>query len=364
MNSAAEFQRLLAGVRTVEAGNFAQRVALATIVRTHGSTFRRAGASMLVHEDGRVVCALSGGCPEQDIIKRARAAIASDRPEIARYNDESAGDLLFEAGCGGELDVLIEPLARPSDIQFFDVLAQLHAQRRSGFIATAYAQRGKALTPRPRRLIWHDAVAWSDFDDAQLSDAIMAIGAAMPASTRALVQSLDGAAGRFDILFEGVRPVHALIIVGANPIAAALANCAGQLSWKTVVVDQRELATKLPAETLFIRSSPATVLQNIPLDVHSSAVVMTFNVERDIEWLSALAQAPLAYLGAIGSRERAARMHATVTNRHTPLHAPAGLDVGSETPEEIALAVSAEILAVLNAREGLSLGKSAMTIHP
>src|SRR5437868_1969055 len=111
MNSASEFQRLLAGVREIEAENFAQRAALATIVRTHGSTFRRAGASMLVRED-RVVCSLSGGCPENDIIARAKKVIASNAADIARYNDESAGDVLFEAGCGGELDGMIEPLTQ------------------------------------------------------------------------------------------------------------------------------------------------------------------------------------------------------------------------------------------------------------
>ena len=108
----------------------------------------------------------------------------------------------------------------------------------------------------------------------------------------------------------------------------------------------------------------ATVLEKVPLDAHSSALVMTFNIERDCEWLDALARAPLAYLGAIGSRERAARMHAVVSRHGAHLHAPAGLDIGSETPEEIALAVSAEILAVLNRREGRSLAGTATPIHP
>src|SRR5438445_10678470 len=161
MNSASEFQRLLAGLRELEAADFAPRAALATIVRTQGSTFRRAGASMLVRED-RVVCSLSGGCPETDIIARAKKVMASDLPEIARYNDESAGDVLFEAGCGGELDVLIEPLAKAADAQFLGMLAQMHAQRRAGFMATVYASKNVALQPRPQRLIWSDSPVWSD----------------------------------------------------------------------------------------------------------------------------------------------------------------------------------------------------------
>jgi len=96
----------------------------------------------------------------------------------------------------------------------------------------------------------------------------------------------------------------------------------------------------------------------------SSALGATFNIERDCEWLDALARAPLAYLGAIGSRERAQRMRAVVDAHGAHLYAPAGLDIGSETPEEIALAVTAEILAVLNAREGGSLACTPKPIHP
>jgi xanthine/CO dehydrogenase XdhC/CoxF family maturation factor len=363
MNSASEFQRLLAGVRELEASDFAQRAALATIVRTHGSTFRRAGASMLVREDDRIVCSLSGGCPENDIITRARKVIANDLAEIARYNDESAGDVLFEAGCGGELDVLIEPLTTVADAQFLDILAQMHTQRRAGFMATVYALQDAPLSPRPQRLIWNDTLVWSDIGDAGLADAILATGTSA-LTQRAFAQRIDTAQGACDVLFESVRPTHALVIIGANPAALAIARGACALGWKTLLVDSRDPPPGLPPETYFIKATAATVLDKVPLDAHTSVLVMTFNIERDCEWLQALASAPLAYFGAIGSRERATRMHASVAHTGARLHAPAGLDIGSETPEEIAVAVTAEILAVLNAREGGSLGRSTRSIHP
>jgi len=308
------------------------------------------------------VCALAGGCPENDIVARARAVIAHDRAVIARYNDESAGDVLFEAGCGGELDVLIEPLARAGDILFVDMLAQMYAQRRAGFLATVYAANDMALT-RPQRLVWNGAVAWSDVDDSGLADAILAFGTTLPLQARPLAQRVNAARGNCEVLFESVCPPHALLLFGVNPVAVALAACAGALGWKVMLVDQRDLAAALPAKAYFVKSTPQTVLQNVPIDAFSSAVIMTFNVERDIAWLQALADLPLTYLGAIGSRERAARMHAAHAGARVHLHAPAGLDVGSDTPEEIALAVAAEILAVLNARAGGSLGASGTPIH-
>jgi len=363
MNSASEFQRLLAGVREIEAAGFAQRAALATIVRTHGSTFRRTGASMLVREDKRVVCSLAGGCPENDIIARARKVIDADAPELALYNDKSAGDVLLEAGCGGELDVLIEPLAQAMDLRFLDILAQMHTHRRAGFIAAVYALQNAPLRPRPQRLIWNGVLAWSDIGDAALADAIRAIGAAAP-TQRAWAQRIETAQGSCDVLFESVRPVHALVIVGSNPAALAMARGACALGWKTLLVDSRDPPPTLPAETYFIKATPAAVLDKVPLDAYTSALVMTFNIERDCEWLRALAPASLAYFGAIGSRERATRMHASVAHKGARLHAPAGLDIGSETPEEIAVAVIAEIIAVLNSRDGGSLGRSTRPIHP
>jgi len=362
MNSASEFQRLLAGVRELETADFAQRAALATIVRTQGSTFRRAGASMLVRED-RVVCSLSGGCPENDIIARAKKVIASDAAEIARYNDESAGDVLFEAGCGGELDVLIEPLTRSADTRFLDQLAQMHTQRTAGFMATVYACGSVALQPRPRRLIWNGSAAWSDIDDAALADAILATGTSAPRPC-AYSERIDTAEGPCDVLFESVRPAHALAIIGANAAAVAMARSACALGWKTLLIDSQEPPPGLPDAVYFIKAAPATILDKVSFDEHSSALVMTFNIERDCDWLDALARAPLAYLGAIGSRERAERMRAVVARHGAHLYAPAGLDIGAETPEEIALAVSAEILGVLNRREGRSLVGTATSIHP
>src|SRR5215475_11351302 len=129
MNIASDIQRLLGALRQAEAGASPTRAALATIVRTHGSTYRKPGASMLVLETGEVVCALAGGCPQRDIVERARAVIADSRARIASYNRESGLDVLIEMGCGGELEVLIESLAQTRDAQFLFALGECQERR-------------------------------------------------------------------------------------------------------------------------------------------------------------------------------------------------------------------------------------------
>src|SRR5581483_9272537 len=228
MNSPHEFARLLAAVRALEASRFSQPAALATITRTWGSTFRRAGTSMLVAGDGGVVCALSGGCPQRDIVLRAQGVIADRRSRLVRYNRESGLDVLIEMGCGGELEVLVEPLARPEDTRFLDAVAALHEARVPGVLATAFARDGDAL-PQPQRLVASERGEWNGVGDAPLAEAIRGALARVGAGARAEVRALTLPAGVTEVLFERLAPVHALTAVGINAASLALARIANGL---------------------------------------------------------------------------------------------------------------------------------------
>jgi xanthine dehydrogenase accessory factor len=119
----------------------------------------------------------------------------------------------------------------------------------------------------------------------------------------------------------------------------------------------------LAAGTRFVRAPAAVLRGTVTLDRRSAVVVMTHNLERDIDYLNALRDAPLGYLGGIGSRARAAKVMQATGLAPPRLRAPAGLDVGSETPEEIALAIAAEILAVTTGHKGGSLSDMDGPIH-
>lgn len=364
MNSAHELSTLIAALRDLH-GEAAPKAALATLTRTRGSTFRRAGTRMLVLGDGRVVCELSGGCPQRDIVARALEVIDSGEPKLVRYNAESGLDVLIEMGCGGELEVLIEPLLAMHNMDFIDTLARCLDLRRTLHMATLFVANGKTVLPR--RLVWNGhGVAYDGIGDAALVQAIMAHA---PASAwrRAGTASLPSAQGMAEVLLEAIAPPHALVVIGSSAAARALLPLASALGWRTTLVDYdpaRLRASDLPAGLHTACATPQQLMDAIALDSHSSVVVMTHNLEQDIAYLGALRHAPVAYIGALGSRERVARMRSSPALEGLHVHVPAGLDIGSETPEEIALAIAAEIMAVINDRSGGHLRDNDGAIHP
>ena len=361
MNSAHELNTLIAALRSLHRGE-SPKAAMATLTRTRGSTFRRPGTRMLVLGDGAVVCELSGGCPQRDIVARSLEVIASGSPRLVHYNAESALDVLIEMGCGGELEVFIEPLLTTHDTDFIDTLSRCLDERVRIQLATLFAIDDVATTTG--RLVWDEhGVLHDSLHDAALSQAIMHAPVTVH---RATTLSLPSSRGKADVLVEAISPPHALFVIGSSAAARALLPLANALGWQTTLVDSdpaRLQVPDLPAGLNRVCAAPANLPAALPLDAHSSVVVMTHNLEHDVAYLHALKDAPVAYIGALGSRDRVARMRSTPALAGLHLHAPAGLDIGSETPEEIALAIAAEIMAVINHRNGGSLRNNDGAIH-
>jgi xanthine/CO dehydrogenase XdhC/CoxF family maturation factor len=364
MNASQEFVQLFAAIRQLRSREKPEPAALATIVRTRGSTFRRAGASMLVHAGGEVTCALSGGCPQRDIVLRAQRVMASHRPELVPYNGSANFDVLMEMGCGGELEVLVEPLVQPADFGFLDAIAQLHDTRSHGLVATVYAHDGDALAPRPWRWIRGDHGHWTDIPDNALAERVHELAAHGGAAGRPAIERVACGRAHFDVLLAPWRPAPALVVIGHNEGSLALARLARVLGWRVTLVEHAASSPQRDDADVFIEAEPERLPQALRFDTHTAVVVMTHNFERDLAYVKALAPLSLAYLGVIGSRERAGRIHAAVTAAATPIHAPAGLDIGSETPQEIALSVAAEMMAALHARSGMRLSQVQGPIHP
>lgn len=367
MNTPQEFAALLAGLRALPASGDG---ALATLTRTSGSTFRRAGARMLVHADGRIVRGLSGGCPERDIVAHARAAMACGDARIVRYDREQNFDVMLEMGCGGELEVLIEPLRDAADWQFAEAV-DLHLQARdAAVLATVYARDGICLQPRPQRLLSARsgtlADAYDEIGDTPLRAALHARIAELPPRVRAVSERIDCDGYQYAVQFETLQPPFAAYLFGINATSLALADFLARLGWELTLIDPRAEATDgvaLPEGARVAALTPAGVATLTGLDARSFAVVMTHQLEQDIDYVAQLARQPLAYIGAIGARRRVARLTATLPALPPNLYAPAGIDIGAETPEEIALAIATEMLAIANGHEGGLLSRHQLPIH-
>ncbi len=272
--------------RVIEAIRATPRGIVVTVIRTSGSTYRRAGARAVISEEGRATGAISGGCLERDLAERIKPWLADMQPRIVTYDSTREDDLVFGLGlgCRGVLDLLIEP---------FDAT---HPPRLLDF-------RWKGREP----------VEWTT---------------TLP----------DG-----DALVEIIRPQRAMVVFGGGPDVAPVVDLARQIGWRADVVTTRD-----------------------PIDLgdYDAAVVMTHNYPRDVEILRTLLASRIAYIGLLGPRTRGDELLGELqASRDDRIFSPIGLDLGAETPEEIALSIVAEIHAVLNARSGRALRELDVPIH-
>jgi xanthine/CO dehydrogenase XdhC/CoxF family maturation factor/CTP:molybdopterin cytidylyltransferase MocA len=322
-----ELLRILDECRAAGGGD----CALATLVATKGSAYRRAGARLIVRRDRKTWGAISGGCIESDIIERALDVIVRGEATLVHFRPAD-DDLIvgLGSGCQGELAVFIEPF------------------------------------PESRRLPIHDHLSSAASDEALITT----YRALEPSSLGTSIGARsDGLAGAF------VQPIvsrPSLFIFGASPAAEPLLRLAKQLGWCVRIADHRPViaSDERFASADAIEIAPTEDLPSrFSYPSPSVAVVMTHHYLRDLELIRQLAPLPLAYLGLVGSRERAQRLIAEAASLGTAsdflasVRAPAGLDLGADEPSEIALSVVAEIEAVLRRTTAAPLRSRNGRIH-
>ena len=362
--SAHEFADLVASLDQLKSNGFAGGAALCTLVRTNGSVFRRAGTRMLVHGDGRVVRGISAGCQEADIVERAREVITAGEARLLRYDREHGYDALMDLGCGGEMEVLLEPLRSAKDLRFADAAAECLQTRTQGTLMTVFANEGRCM-PQPRRVLWSERLVLDELNNPRNADAVLSQALSGAASSSARLDEVSTSEGSMHVLVERLEAPIRLVLIGINTTTIALANMARGLGWKVLIIDHRDdtPVAAVPPGVDLLCANAAKLEKLLRFDSRTAVLVMTHNLERDLEYLHILRSQPLIYLGAVGSRTRAEKMRKAIGDTRTPLCAPAGLDIGSETPEEIALSIAAEIQGAVHGRNGKRLSNGAGPIH-
>jgi xanthine/CO dehydrogenase XdhC/CoxF family maturation factor len=316
-------------------------MALATIVATTGSTYRRAGARLLVLAEGDPIGNISGGCLEGDIARIGREVMAEGTPRIATFDLTADDDVVwgYGLGCNGSFEIFIEPT--------------------DGAIETANALR--------------QALAGSATCLATLltgphagSHRLETDGAAAAALRDATPRVAEEEGER--VFYEPMLPPLRLVICGAGHDAIPLVRQAAELGWHVTVADVRSaLLThdRFPGAAEFVDADPEGAAEVIGPDERTAVVLMSHNYLRDVAYLRSFVGAPLAYLGVMGPRGRTEQMLGEIgaADAMERLHAPAGLDIGAEGPEEVARAIVAEILAVIRGRRGGPLRDRTGPIH-
>lgn len=349
---------------------------LATLVRVRGSHYRRPGARMLIEGDGELTGILSGGCLEGDLAERGRAVLATGTPTLVRYDLSAAAEALwgFGLGCQGEVEVLLEAL----DANAADPLAphrEVVASRRPAALATVFAcdpadrfpVGSSCLFKDKAKACWVRGGRGCPAVPASLETALAcALGEGRSTAVDLELEADDGTVARASLLVEALRPPTRLLLGGTGRDAQPLARQAAALGWEVLVLDPRaraETAARFPEVPRVLAGPPRSALADLAADRWTVAVVMTHAYLDDLALLEALWPLELPYLALLGPaarRERlladlAARGLAPSATQRAALHGPAGLDLGAESPEEIAFAILAEAQAAIASRPATPL---------
>ena len=283
-----EIDRVIEAARAIMRDG--QRGVVVTLLRTSGSTYRRAGARAVIDESGIVRGLVSGGCIERDLAERMREWLVPFEPRVVRYDSTHDADIIFGSGlgCRGTLELLVEPFDA-------DHPPAIDAFRWNG----------------------REPVVWTTrFDDREL-------------------------------LVEVVRPSRAVAVFGGGGDVEPVLRIAEQLAWQA---------------SRFAASERA-----LDCSAFDAAVVMTHNFLHDVELLELLLPSAIPYIGVLGPKRRGAELVASLSDAARMhighLRTPIGLDLGGETPEEIALSIIAEIQSVLHGRDARALVGREAPIH-
>jgi len=350
--------------------------ALATIVSVEGSAYRRPGARMLVYADGRRFGSLSGGCLEADVAAHALQTLETREPTTVRYDpNHTNGDVIIETGCKGTIVILVEPMARPDAAHSLEFLSSVFRDRRPGMMATVFDVEGEIdARVGDRLMIGEDALSDGTLQHSPLAVTIQHEVAAREGIVRAGVVCCRHQAGTVQLLLESLLPPIALVLCGAGHDTVPLAKLATAMGWRVTVADSNSAALtaeRYPEVQNLLPVSPRCLTAHLALDRRTAAVIMTHRYAVDLEWFRELLPSPATYLGVLGPRRRWQQMQVDLTNagEHfaegdlARVHSPAGLDIGSETPEEIAMAIVAEIQTVMAGRDGGFLRNREVSIH-
>src|SRR5262245_4453264 len=328
-------------------------VAVATVIQAWGSAPRGAGAQMAVSERGGIASSVSGGCVESAVAETAADVLKTGTPRLLHFGVADADAWQVGLSCGGTIEVFVDKLDPEHHAR---VRTALEAERPAAEVTVV---RGPAEAVGRKVLVLDDGSAHGAVGAGLDAEAVTAGRAALAdgQSRRVPLAVSEGA----ELFVDALRPSPSLVVVGGVHIAVALTALAKSLGFRTIVIDPRTRfgnPERFPHVDRLIAAWPDEGLGQAGLNAGTAVAVLTHDPKLDDPALRAALPGPAFYVGALGSKATQARrrqrlLEAGVTEAQLDrLHAPIGLDLGGRAPEEIALSVMAQIVAVRNGRPG------------
>jgi xanthine/CO dehydrogenase XdhC/CoxF family maturation factor len=359
--------------------DFTQRkAALASVVKLYGSSYRRPGARMLITDDGRWEGAISGGCLEGDALRKARQVMSSVSPVVVTYDtmDDNNSSFGIGLGCNGIIDVLIEPIIPGIATDPFDLFKTVATDATKELSVLATVSKTTAAEEYPLGSRW-----LLQNNNAVIPSNTLPFPAGLHADMQTCLQNEKPHYGIYtagnaslEIFLEIMHPGIQLFVFGGGYDAVPVVSLAKDMGMGVTVTDDciAHLAPlRFPKADTVKQVNRHQVHGNLPLNRYSAALLISHNYNYDLAVLEQLLTTDVAYIGILGPRKRTDKMLSEYAvagktfsaTQLDKIHSPVGLDIGAETPEEIALSIISEIQAFFSKKPGGSLKNKNGFIH-
>ncbi len=349
---------------------------LATVVHVEGSSYRRAGARMLIDELGNMTGAISGGCLEGDALKKALLALHQNQNKLVTYDTSDENDAVIGAqlGCNGVIQVLFEPIDFQKETNPLTLLRKAFESTLSHVIGTFFHLDKSSDQPGTILLMNEELKIHSSIHNKDLIGQLKLDAQEVFRNRESIFREYRQGEKSHYVFLEAFTPPPHLVLVGAGNDAQLLAQMADILGWDVTVTDGRDTHAnkeRFSACSVLV-SRPEQVLENLETNDQTAFVLMTHNYNYDLAVLKTLLEInDIPYIGILGPKKKFDRMLKELKDQGCPvsnenlerIYAPVGLDLGAETPSEIGLSILSEIQAVLTGTDADFLKNRNGPIH-
>ena len=357
-----EFKTILEAYLKVDFNE--RKAALATVVQVKGSSYRSPGARMLMLDNGRWVGSISGGCLEGDALRKARQVIMSGEARTVTYDTSNDDDnqLGIGLGCNGIIDILIEPIHPDKQANPINQLEAFLNYENTGAHAIVFESNAKDISVGTKVELNDKAEIAGATDELQRS--LKADLVSVVENQKPVIKDYETKNGRIKVFLELIQPGIDLLIFGGGFDAKPVTELAHVLGWNVRVTDEcvaHLVPINFPLANELQSCKREFVDQEIKITPFTAVVLMSHNLKYDEEVMRQIVNSEAPYIGILGPKKRADKIFKTLKNKYkieisseqmNRIHAPIGLDIGAETPDEIAVSIISEIQAKFSNRSG------------